>query len=185
MFVSRKEKWLIIFTENSINNDLINHFIGLISRIENDLNIKSNKDVTYHTLISDFQNRLYDFCKTLPGEGEARDLIDEFLYNEVVKINKPKHDHVAIVFSVRQTANINAYKDIINDPYFDDKNFFSICYRSDFYLLNPKAAHVEKRCENCMQINDCNQHSCLPRLIWLFFNRDERVRNKLIQYSKE
>jgi len=184
MHIFKPPKWLIVFADKS-NGENIKHFLNLVGRFQEKLKVNILNNLTCRELEGDFQTPLGEFCKTMSGEGEARNLLDEFLMNEVVALKKrEKCNKAAVVFTINQFANPDSYRAIIGDPYFDDTTFFCICSRRDFFVLNPKVDHVDKQCGNCPNNSNCGIHSCLPRLLWLVFERDNRVIEELKSFPQ-
>jgi len=104
------------------------------------------------------------------------------LVNKVIKLKKESKAHcVAVILSRKYFSSEDAFVSAISDITLNANPYYIICWRGDFLPMTKKleCPYFIYKCGACKnEINTC-EHSCLPRLLWLLFDRDDHVRDLL------
>jgi len=83
--------------------------------------------------------------------------------------------NVSILFPITAFSKSEVFKKVVEHYAFDDIGYHSICYYGDFLNVSARVECLSFSCKQCRKSDQCKDHSCLLRLVWLLFNRDDRI----------
>jgi hypothetical protein len=175
-------KWLIIFVKEAPEDERV--LKDFITRLEESLGKKSLFfDVKYfskneHTALKKVGTKV---C----ADGELIEMINEALVNKVININKnPKYQRVAVILQRSDLGSDEAFQCVVDEPFFRTGTRYSICYLRNYVSMTKKLNCLSSRCGDCLNTTNLCDHSCLPRLLWLLFDCDNRVKDILSDIVK-
>jgi len=181
-----KRKWLVIFVKDL--QDDITALETLIKRVENAL----MKTALPHRIITtgeDKRTEIKRIGSKVGIEGELPEEISRVIINNLISLKKElRVQRVAIVFSERDFYNNDIFTLTVKDHSFKSDEYYAICWkcsldskasRSGILSMTKKLNCLETQCGICANLPGICDHSCFPRLLWLLFNEDYRIKGVL------
>jgi len=115
------------------------------------------------------------FPTGVPAKNELAELFSEAVINELIeKKRKFGAANVALIIAADAFPNLDVFKEVVQDSINDNDVYDLMCSSADFRKSEPRKKCYAHLCGGCGNLDGC-LHSCLPRLLWLMFNKDERV----------
>lgn len=82
----------------------------------------------------------------------------------------------ALVIFGNAFPNIEVYEATLRESQHDSSIFHLVCSWTDFLGgIDNRLSCYHQCCSACKKMGSSCKHSCLPRLLWLMFNKDDNV----------
>lgn len=165
-----KPSWLIFFLGSGYDKDLLENNITKLSEL-------SKKTPCPYTIAiyKWASDQIYNLLSKVRTRGEMVDVMD-MVINNIIKVKKAKNlrnAEIAIILNLKVFGgNPLALDEFVKNEYF--YNVHLMCFCEDFSILTQDARCFRNRCTNCGKHLEV-AHSCLPKLLWLLFNKDDAV----------
>lgn len=118
-----------------------------------------------------------DFPEGITFSSEITETFNEVILNKVIKEKKIMScTHAIIILSRNAFPNNNVFEEVVKDSLKDELIYQMICTRGNFVDYEQRKKCYKRSCAQCNDLKDC-EHSCLPRLIWVLFDKNNNVLN--------
>jgi hypothetical protein len=161
--------WLLVFAGgNGDEEEHIWRYMEMASRIGLALpNYKTRRISPERTL---------NFPTGVPAKNELAELFSETILNDLIKHkNKTGAAQTALIVARNAFPDADVFKAVVKDGRNENSIYHLICTWTNFLKFEPRTKCYESSCVQCENLGEGCLHSCLPRLFWLMFNKNDRV----------
>ena len=186
----KPRNWLIIFVKNRLDDGRA--VKNLVKRLEESLSKKSMPfSIEFLAFSDDERRRLKLTGAEKDVEWGVEEKINEVLINKIIELKKkakPKPQRVAVVLSRSDIGSDEAFLAAVSDPLISNEPYYVICWWTNFLSLTKKLECLDFQCGTCLIAPNICNHSCLPKLLWLLFDKSDAVKDelkKIVEIQKE
>ena len=177
----RRPKWLVVFVKDEPDDKRA--LEGRTKWLEELLSKKPNT-FTIAALSNNERADLKQIGDKKGVEGELSEKLNEILIDKIIRLKKDtKSQRVAVVLGRSDFGQEEAFLAALKDPLLSKEPYYVICWQRNFLSMTKKLGCLDLQCGVCSSMPCICEHSCFPKLLWLLFDRDERVKDELIQLA--
>jgi hypothetical protein len=186
----KPRNWLIVFVKDRLEDGRA--VKNLVKRLEESLSKKSMPFSIEHLALNDDERKILKLAGAEKDvEWGAEERLNEVLINKIIDLKKkarPKPQRVAVVLSRSDIGSDEAFLAAVSDSLISNEPYYVICWWTNFLSLSRKLDCLDLQCGACSIAPIICEHSCLTKLLWLLFNKNETVKDeiqKIVEIHKE